>query len=64
MPALLAVGCHRPAPSSTAAIAVEGTVFTDSATHARLCQPTEPGEDWHHVCTPLDQGVTPVRRLP
>ena len=36
-------------------------MFTDSAMHARLCQPAKPGEDWRRVCTPIDQSATPVR---
>lgn len=63
--ALLTVaGCHRPAPSSTTTLRAERTVFTDSTMHAHFCQPTKPGEDWRRVCTPLDQSVAPVRRLP
>lgn len=61
-------GCRAGVPVDTATTGTtarsERTVFTDSAMHTRLCQPAKPGEDWRRVCTPLDQSVTPVKRLP
>lgn len=61
-------GCRAGVPVDTATTGTtaraERTVFTDSAMHARLCQPAKRGEDWRRVCTPLDQSVTPVRVLP
>lgn len=57
-------GCHAAAPPRASESAAESTVFTDSLKHAQLCQPVRPGEDWRRVCTPLDQGVRPVRPLP
>lgn len=40
---LAAAGCHGGAPVDTATSRRERTVFTDSAMHARLCQPNAPG---------------------
>ena len=57
-------GCRPRAVAGAAESRAERTVFTDSAMHVSLCQPTKPGEDWRRVCTPLDQSATPVKRLP
>jgi hypothetical protein len=56
---ITAAACHRNQSTTSQALSttVERTVFTDSATHARLCQPTRPGENWHLVCQPKDQGL-------
>ena len=58
-------GCHR-SPSTTAAPnrLAERTIFTDSLLHAERCLPVKAGEDWHRVCTPLDQSVRPVQLKP
>jgi len=55
--------CHRNQPNSaqTAVTKSERSVFTDSAMHARVCQPTQPGESWRLVCVPKDQGVDMAR---
>jgi hypothetical protein len=56
---ITAGACHRNQATTLPAVSTKGerTVFTDSATHARLCQPTQPGENWHRVCQPKDQGL-------
>jgi hypothetical protein len=53
--------CHqnRPATTRVATHADGGTVFTDSVTHAQMCEPPRTGEDWRKVCIPLDQGARP-----
>lgn len=58
--------CHgtRVEPPQTSTTKTALTVFTDSATHARLCQPAPPEQDWRTVCIPLDQGVDLVTRKP
>jgi hypothetical protein len=56
---LIAVlGCQgRSAPSAVPSRQAAQTVFTDSALHYKLCEPTKPAEDWRKVCTPKDQSA-------
>ena len=56
---ITAGACHRNQPTTPQALPTRGerTVFTDSATHAKLCEPNQPGENWRRICLPKDQGV-------
>lgn len=56
---ITAGACHRNQPSTPQALSTRGerTVFTDSAMHAKLCQPPQPGENWRLICQPKDQGL-------
>jgi hypothetical protein len=62
---LVLSACHRP-PSATQASmrSAERTIFNDSALHAAKCEAPKAGEDWHRVCTPLDQGMPMARPKP
>ena len=55
--ALTVVACRAQRSSSTSMplAATSSSVFTDSALHNKLCEPTKPHEDWRRVCTPKDQ---------
>jgi hypothetical protein len=54
---LTVVACRgqRSAPASAPLAAASPSVFTDSALHAKLCEPTKRDEDWRQVCVPKDQ---------
>lgn len=58
--------CHHGSlPGLPTQGAAERTVFTDSILHAERCAPLKLGEDWHRVCTPLDQSAPrPIRNKP
>ena len=57
--------CHRSPPAAEVPNRpAERTVFTDSALHAENCLPNKAGEDWHRVCTPVDQAVRHARPKP
>ena len=58
---LTAAACHQNRPDTTGVVKEAGgsTVFTDSAKHAKLCEPPRSGEDWRKVCIPLDQSFAP-----
>jgi hypothetical protein len=63
--AVLIAACHlAPAATDTPSHTAERTVFTDSVLHTEKCLPTKPGEDWRHVCAPIDQSVRPERKPP
>jgi len=53
--------CHQNRPDTNRIVkeAAGSTVFTDSAKHAKLCEPPRAGEDWRKVCIPLDQSFAP-----
>lgn len=55
--ALTIVACHarRSTPASEPVATASPSVFTDSALHEKLCEPTRRDEDWRRVCTPKDQ---------
>jgi hypothetical protein len=52
-----AVACRgqRSTPVQASVVGASPSVFTDSALHDRLCEPTKRDEDWRRVCTPKDQ---------
>ena len=54
---LLACHSQQPSPVDSATRVSQRSVFTDSALHAKQCEPVRSGEDWRKVCTPKDQGV-------
>ena len=55
--AVSAVACRgrRSTAASVPADSNPPSVFTDSALHEKLCEPTKRDEDWRRVCTPKDQ---------
>ena len=58
-------GCHRAPPAAESPTrTADRTIFTDSLLHVEKCLPVKAGEDWHHVCTPIDQSVRPKPKPP
>jgi len=54
---LLGGACHSQPRAASSVVATRLSVFSDSAMHAKLCEPVKFGEDWRRVCIPRDQAV-------